>query len=104
MNVNLLKKPKISYLSVDHKLNTFPQHKMHSSNIRKGQHIKEYTFEIEHLCHNMMYIVLLHLDGKEKKMNRVFQFGQLFQRHPYRAKNSSNAAAKDLVDLDADVA
>ena len=52
----------------------------------------------------MMYIVLLHGDGKEKEMNRVFQFGQLFQRHPDRARNSSNAAAKDLVDLHADVA
>ena len=61
MNVNLLKKPKISYLSVDDKLNTFPQHNLHLSNMRKGQYIKEYTFEIEHLCHNMMYIVLLFL-------------------------------------------
>ena len=77
---------------------------MHSSNIRKGQYIKEYTFEIEHLCHNMMHIVVLHGDRKKKKMNRVFQFGQLFQRHPDRARNSSNAAAKDLVDLHADVA
>ena len=51
-----------------------------------------------------VYIVLLHGDGKEKKMNRVFQFGQLFQRHLDRARNSSNAAAKDLVDLHADVA
>ena len=52
----------------------------------------------------MMYPVLLHGDGREKKMNCVFQFGQLFQRHPDRARNSSNTAAKDLADLDADVA
>ena len=104
VSLNSLKKPKISYLPVYDKLNTFPQHKMHSSKIRKGQYIKEYTFEIEHLCHNMMYIVLLHGDGKEKEMSLVFQFGQLFQRHPDFARNSSNAAVKDLVDLHADVA
>ena len=68
-------------------------------NIRKEQYIKEYTFGIEHLCHNMMYPVLLHGDGREKKMNRVFQFGQIFQMHPDRARNSPNAAAEDLVDL-----
>ena len=45
---------------------------------------------------------MLHGDGKEKKKNGVFQYGQLFQRHPDRASNSSNAAAKDLVNLHAD--
>ena len=51
-----------------------------------------------------VYIVLLHGDGKAKKMNRVFEFGQLFKRHPDCARNPSNAAAKELVDLYADVA
>ena len=50
-----------------------------------------------------MYPVLLDGDGREKKMKRGFQFGQLFQTHPNRAKNSSSAAAKNFVDLHADV-
>ena len=47
----------------------------------------------------MMYPFLHDGDGREKKMNRGLNFGQLFQRHQNRARNSSNAAAKDLVDL-----
>ena len=47
---------------------------------------------------------MLRGDGREKKMNRVLQFGQLFQRHPDRERNSSNPATKDLVDLYANVA
>ena len=69
----------------------------------KEQYIKEYIFGMEHLCHNMMYPVLLHGDGREKKMNHGFQFGQLLQGHPNHAKNWLNAAAKNLVDLHADV-
>ena len=46
----------------------------------------------------MMYPVLFHGDGREKRMNRGFQSEQLFQWYPDRAKNSLNAAAKNLVD------
>ena len=51
----------------------------------------------------MMYPVLLHGDGREKKINRGFQFGQLLQEHPNPARNWLNAVAKNLVDLHADV-
>ena len=40
----------------------------------KEHYIQEYTciFGIEHLCHNMIYPVLLLGDGRKKKMNRGF--------------------------------
>ena len=51
----------------------------------------------------MMYPVLLHGDGREKKMNCGLQFAQLLQEHPKSTRNWLNAAAKNLVDLHADI-
>ena len=70
----------------------------------KEQYIKEYIFGIAHLYHNMMYPVLLHGDGREKKIYRGFQFEQLLQGQPNPARNWLNTVAKNLVDLYAYVA
>ena len=53
-----------------------------------------WVFTVEHLCHNMMHPVLLNGDGREKKMSRTFQFGQLLQGHPNPARNWFKEAKK----------